>query len=90
MCYTIDNLQHKEQGNNLEQRVDDIIKGWEQKTSVCKPQTFDVHEQTVWKNNKDQDSPMSQGQDINYKYVTSHNRIDDDNSTLTLNGNNSY
>ena len=55
---------------------------------MCKPQTFNVHEQTVWTNNEGQDSPVSQGHDSNYKCTTSHNRIDDD-STLTLNGNSS-
>ena len=30
-------LQNKEQGNTLEQRVNDVIRGWEQKTRVCKP-----------------------------------------------------
>ena len=82
-------LQNKEQGNTLEQRVDDVIRGWEQKTKVCKPQTLDVHEQTVWTNNESQDSPMSHGCNTNYRHMTSHNRTDDDDSTLTLNSNNS-
>ena len=81
-------LQNKEQGNTLEERVDDLIKGWEQKTTVCKFQTFG-HEQTVWTNNEDQDSPVSWGHDISCKYMTSHNRIDDDDSTLTLSDNSS-
>ena len=37
-------LQNKEQGNTLEQRVDSVIKDWEQKKRVCKSQTFG-HEQ---------------------------------------------
>ena len=82
-------LQNKEQGNTLEQRVDNVIRGWEQKTRVCKCQTLDVHEQTVWTNNEGQDSPMSHGHNANYKYMTSCNRNDDDDSTLIPNGNNS-
>ena len=82
-------LQNKEKGNTLEQRVDYVITGWEQKKRVCKPQTLDVHEQTVWKNNEGQDSPMSHGHNTNYKHMTSHNRTDSDDSTLIPNGNNS-
>ena len=52
-------LQNKEQANALEQRVDDAIRGLDQKTRVCKPQTLNVHEQTAWTNNGGQDSPMS-------------------------------
>ena len=69
--------------------MDDVIKGWEQRTRVWKSQPFNVHEQTVWTNNEGQDSPMNQGHDINYKYMTLHKRIDDDDSTLTPNGNKS-
>ena len=45
-------LQNKEQGTTLEWILDDIIKGWEQKTRVHKPQTLNVHEQTVWMSNE--------------------------------------
>ena len=83
-------LKNKEQWNTLEQGVDNIIRVWEQKTRVCKPQTLDVHEQTVSTNNEGQDSPMSHGHNTNYKYMTSHNRTDDDDSTLTQNSNNSF
>ena len=82
-------LQNKEQGNTLEQRVDDVIRGWKQKTKVCKPHTLNVHEQIVWTNKEGQDSPMSHGHNTNYNYMTSHNRTDDDDLTLTLNGSNS-
>ena len=78
-------LQNEEQGHTLEQRVDNVIRGWEQKTIVCKPQTHNVHEQTVWTSNKGQDSPMNHGCDANYKYMTSCKRTDDDDdSTLIL------
>ena len=88
-------LQNKEQGNILEQRVDEVIRGWEQKTKACKPHIFNDHEQTMWTNYEGQDSPMSHGHDVNYSYMTPHNRGiyalqankgDDDNSTLTPNG----
>ena len=88
MCYTVDNC-NEEQGHTLEQWVDDKIICWEQRTRVCKPQTHSVHAQTVWTNNKGQDSPMIHGCDADYKYMTSHKRTDDDNSTLTPNSNNS-
>ena len=81
-------LQYEEQGHTLEQRVDDVIRGWEQKTRVCKPQTHNVHEQTAWTNNEGQDSPVSNGCDANYKYMTLCKRSDNDDSTLTPNGNN--
>ena len=81
-------LQNKEQGNTLEQKVDNVIRGWEQKTRVCKPQTLDVHEQIVWTNNEGQDSPIRHGHNPNNKYMTSCNRADNDDSTLTPNGNN--
>ena len=80
-------LQNEEQGHTLEQRVDNIIRGWEQRTRVCEPQKHNIHEQTVWKNNKGQDSPMSHGCDMYYKYMTPNNRTDD--STLTPNSCNS-
>ena len=76
-------LQNEEQGYTLEQRVDDIIRAWEQRKRVCKPQTHNVHEQTGWTNNKGQDSPVSHGCDGNYKYMTPYKRTDDDYSTLT-------
>ena len=76
-------LQNKEQGNTLEQKVDEIIRGWEQKTKVHKPHMLNVHEQTMWTNNEGRDSPMSLGHIANYKYMTSHNRNDEDDSTLT-------
>ena len=50
---------------------------------------LDVHEQTMWTDNEGQHSPVSHGHDANYKYMTPHNRSDDDDSTLTLNGSNS-
>ena len=90
MCYTVDNYKiNEEQGHTLEQRVDDVIRGWKQRTRVCKPQSHNVHAQTAWTNNEGQDSPMGQGYDANYKYMTSHKRTDDNNSTLTANGNKS-
>ena len=76
-------LQNKEQGNTLEQIVDDGVRGWEQKTIL------DVHEQTVWTNNEGQDSPISHGCDTNYKDMILCSRTDEDDSALTLNGNNS-
>ena len=82
-------LQNEEQWHTMEQRVDDIIRGWEKRARVCKPQTHNVHEQTMWTNNEGQDSPMSHGYDANCKYLTSHKRTDNDNSTLTPNGDNS-
>ena len=74
-------LQNKEQGNTLEQRVDDLIRGWEQKTRVCKPQTLNVYEQIVWTNNEGQDSPVYHDCNTYHKYMTSHNRTDNDDST---------
>ena len=76
-------LQNKEQRNTLEQRVDEVIRGWEQKTKVHKPHTLHVHEQTMWTNNEDQDSLINHGHNDNYKYMTPHNRSDDVESTLT-------
>ena len=82
-------LQNKEQGNTLEQRVDNVIRGLEQKTKVHKAHTLDVHEQIGWTNNEDQDSLLSHDHNINYNYMTSCNRMDDDDSALTPDGNNS-
>ena len=36
-------LQNKEEGSPLEQRVDDIMRGWEKETKVHKPHTLDIH-----------------------------------------------
>ena len=89
-------LQNEEQGNTLEQRVGKVIRGWEQRTKAFKPTHSD--EQTMWTNHEGQDSPMSQDLNINYKYMTPHNRGiypsqanpgDNDDSTLTPNGSNS-
>ena len=30
-------LQNEEQGHTMEHKVDDVIRGWEQRTRVCKP-----------------------------------------------------
>ena len=38
-------VQEKEQGNTLEQRVDEVTRGWEQKTKAHKPCTVDANEQ---------------------------------------------
>ena len=90
-------LQNIEQGNTLEQRVDKVIRGWKQKTKACKPHIFDVHEQTMWTNNEVQDSPVSHGHNVDYKYKTPCNRGiyssqtkpgGNDDSTLTPNSGN--
>ena len=91
-------LQNIEQGNTLEQRVDEVIRGWEQKTKPCKHHIFDDHEQTIWTNHEGKDSPMSHGHDINYNCTTPRNEGvnalqanpgNDDDSTLTPKGSNS-
>ena len=38
-------LQHIEQDNTLEQRADEVIRGWEQKTKACKLHIFNDSEQ---------------------------------------------
>ena len=91
-------LQNIEQGNTLEQRVDEVIRGWEQKTKACKLCIFDDHEQTMWTNHEGKDIPMSYWYDINYSHMTPCNRGvnavqanpgNDDDSTPTPKGSNS-
>ena len=91
-------LQNIEQGDTLEQRIDEVIRDWEQKTKPHKLCIFDDHEQTMWTNHEDKNSPLSLGHDINYNHMMPYNRgVDalqanpgnDDNSTLTPKGSNS-
>ena len=57
-------LQNKEQGNTLEQRAGEVIRGREQKTKVNKLHMLNVHEQTMWTNNE--------GQDFEVVWLVSH------------------
>ena len=91
-------LLNIEQGSTLEQRLDGVIRGWKQKTKAHKFCISDDHKQMLWTNHESKDSPMSHGHDINYNYITPHNRgaygsqtnlCHDDNSTLTPKGSNS-
>ena len=92
-------LQNIEQGNTLEQRVDEIIRGWEQKTKAHKFCICDDHKQTMWMNHEGKDCLMSHGHDINCNHMKPCNRGvyalqansgKDDDSTLTPNGSNSF